>query len=129
MATEKQVNARGAHRREPVAAKPQSRRPSSDRPAARKPKLGQTFLRDHSAGILTGLIAPSAERLVAIEIDRVLAAQLRMKLSSRPTVEFIEADVLDVNFQSLLGPRPGPQPGIQPQQTVGGKAQVIGNLP
>ena len=129
-----------------------TRRPSAERPAAHKPKLGQTFLRDRSAaqrivaalgdmshstvveigpgaGILTELLSPTAGRLVAIEIDRVLAAQLRMKLGRRTNVEIIEADVLDVNFQALLGPRPGPQPGIQPQQTVGGKAQVIGNLP
>ena len=66
-----------------------------------KPKLGQHFLRDTNAvkrivealgdvslstvleigpgpGTLTGLLAKRAGRLIAIEVDRVLAAQLSM---------------------------------------------------
>lgn len=77
---------------------------SAARPTPRKPKLGQHFLTNPSAalriaeafgdlsqstvleigagrGALTSLLARRARRLIAIELDRVLAAQLRMKLS------------------------------------------------
>jgi len=116
----------------------------------RKPKLGQHFLADHSAagkivealgdvsqgtvleigpgrGIITSLLAPRTRRLIAIELDRVLAAQLRMKFALRPNVEIIEGDILAIEFSTLFGPKPGStRPGIdfKPEPV-----RVVGNLP
>jgi 16S rRNA (adenine1518-N6/adenine1519-N6)-dimethyltransferase len=116
----------------------------------RKPKLGQHFLTDDSAamrivealgdvsqktvleigpgrGVITSLLARRARRLIAIEIDRVLAAQLRMKFALYPNVEIIEGDVLAIDFSTLFGPKPGAsRPGlVQTPEPV----HVIGNLP
>ena len=121
-----------------------ARRPTS------KPKLGQHFLTspDLAArivdalgdvsestvleigpgrGILTSLLAKRARRLIAVELDRVLAAQLRLKFGMARNVEVLEADVLSIDFDSLFGPKPGlGRPGIEfkPQP-----ARVVGNLP
>jgi 16S rRNA (adenine1518-N6/adenine1519-N6)-dimethyltransferase len=121
-----------------------ARRPQS------KPKLGQHFLASEEAatrivdalgdvsqstvleigpgrGILTSLLAKRTRRLIAVELDRVLAAQLRLKFGMVPNVEIIEADVLSIDFNSLFGPKPGlGRPGIdiKPQP-----AKVVGNLP
>ena len=115
-----------------------------------KPKLGQHFLtsgdlavrivdalRDVSEstvleigpgrGILTSLLAKRTGRLIAVEVDRVLAAQLRLKFGMARNVEILEADVLAIDFDSLFGPKPGlGQPGIEfkPQPV-----RVVGNLP
>jgi len=116
----------------------------------RKPKLGQHFLADHSAagkivealgdvsqgtvleigpgrGIITSQLAPRTRRVIAIELDRVLAAQLRMKFALRPNVEIIEGDILAIEFSTLFGPKPGStRPGIdfKPEPV-----RVVGNLP
>ena len=116
----------------------------------RKPRLGQHFLADNSAaqrivealgdieqrtvleigpgrGILTSRLARNARRLIAIELDRVLAAQLRMQLTLSPNVEIIEGDVLAIDFSTLFGPKPGAsRPGLvhSPEPV-----HVIGNLP
>ena len=115
-----------------------------------KPKLGQHFLASEDVakrivdalgdvsestvleigpgkGIMTALLAKSARRLIAVELDRVLAAQLRLKFGMYRNVEVIEADVLAVDIDSLFGPKPGlGRPGIEikPQP-----AKVVGNLP
>jgi 16S rRNA (adenine1518-N6/adenine1519-N6)-dimethyltransferase len=123
---------------------------SAARPGPRKPKLGQHFLVDHSAGVritealgdissstvleigpgrgaLTSLLAKQARRVIAIELDRVLAAQLRMHFSLVPNVEIIEADILAVDFNTVFGPKPGStRPGINHDPE---KAKVVGNLP
>jgi 16S rRNA (adenine1518-N6/adenine1519-N6)-dimethyltransferase len=78
-------------------------------------------------GIMTSLLAKRARRLIAVELDRVLAAQLRLKFGMYRNVEIIEADVLAVDIDSLFGPKPGlGRPGIElkPQQV-----KVVGNLP
>jgi 16S rRNA (adenine1518-N6/adenine1519-N6)-dimethyltransferase len=119
------------------------------RPQA-KPKLGQHFLvsEEYAAkivdalgdisqstvleigpgrGILTSLLAKRARRLIAVELDRVLAAQLRLKFSMARNVEIIEADILSIEFDSLFGPKPGlGRPGIdwKPEPV-----RVVGNLP
>ena len=122
---------------------------SAERPT-RKPKLGQHFLIDEAAairtvealgdisqstvleigpgrGVLTGLLARRARRLIAIETDRVLAAQLRMNFSLMPNVEIIEGDILSIDFDSIFGPKPGStRPGINQQPEP---ARVVGNLP
>jgi 16S rRNA (adenine1518-N6/adenine1519-N6)-dimethyltransferase len=78
-------------------------------------------------GVLTSLLAKRTRRLIAIELDRVLAAQLRMKFALYPNVEIIEGDVLAIDFGTLFGPKPGAsRPGlIQTPEPV----RVVGNLP
>jgi 16S rRNA (adenine1518-N6/adenine1519-N6)-dimethyltransferase len=116
----------------------------------KRPKLGQHFLTDRhiaarivdalgdvsgkvvveigpGTGVLTGLLAPRAQHLIAIELDRVLAAQLRMKHSRDEHIEIIEADALSLRFDTVLGPRPGALAGIAHPQFP--KARVIGNIP
>jgi len=115
-----------------------------------KPKLGQHFLASDSyalqlvdvlgdvsqntvveigpgRGVLTSLLAKRARRLIAVELDRVLAAQLRLRFGTFPNVEVIEADILSIDFDSLFGPKPGlSRPGIEFKPAP---ARVIGNLP
>ena len=122
----------------------------STRRPQHKPKLGQHFLADdgfalqivealgdvseHTVleigpgrGVLTSLLARRARRLIAVELDRVLAAQLRLRFGMFPSVEIIEADILSIDFDSLFGPKPGlRRPGIEFKPTP---AKVIGNLP
>jgi 16S rRNA (adenine1518-N6/adenine1519-N6)-dimethyltransferase len=116
----------------------------------RKPKLGQNFLSDPAAtkqivealgdisqstvveigpgrGALTRALAVRAGHLIAVELDRVLAAQLRMQYATLGTVEIIEADVLTVDFPTMLGIRTGPLRDLRP--TARSKAKVVGNLP
>ena len=66
-------------------------------------------------GALTDLLVPRAQRLIAIELDRILSAQLRMKYDARSNIEIVEGDVLQVDLAALIG--------------RGRKARVIGNLP
>jgi len=115
-----------------------------------KPKLGQHFLASDDyaqrivdalgdssqstvleigpgRGILTSLLATRVRRLIAVELDRVLAAQLRLRFGMVRNVEIIEADILAIDFDSLFGIKPGlSRPGIEfkPQP-----AKVVGNLP
>jgi len=78
-------------------------------------------------GVLTSLLAKRARRLIAVEIDRVLAAQLRLKFGMERNVEVIEADVLAIDFDSLFGPKPGlSRPGIDLKPEP---VKVVGNLP
>ena len=104
----------------------------------RKPKLGQNFLVDDAArhaivdslgplgertvieigpghGAITSILAARCHRLIAVEVDRALAAELRFRFREQPHVEIIEADVLGVEFDALI-PR-------------GETADVVGNLP
>lgn len=122
---------------------------SSERPRA-KPKLGQHFLTSSDwarrivdalgnvsqstvleigpgRGILTSLLVPEARRVIAVEIDRVLAAQLRLQFGMARNVEILEADILAIDFHSLFGPKPGlGRPGIEIKPDP---AKVVGNLP
>jgi 16S rRNA (adenine1518-N6/adenine1519-N6)-dimethyltransferase len=122
----------------------------STRRPQHKPKLGQHFLAsgDYAQqivdalgdtsqstvleigpgrGVLTSLLAKRARRLIAVELDRVLAAQLRLRFGMFPNVEVIEADILSVDFDSLFGPKPGlRRPGIEFRPEP---VKVIGNLP
>lgn len=103
-----------------------------------KPKLGQNFLRDPSAirrivaalgdiadatvveigpghGAITGVLAKHARRLIAVELDRELAARLHGLLGSE-TVSVVEQDVLTFDFAAAAA-------------TAGQKLVVAGNLP
>jgi 16S rRNA (adenine1518-N6/adenine1519-N6)-dimethyltransferase len=121
----------------------------------KKAPVGQNFLNDPSAarkivdalgniraatvieigpgrGVLTDLLARTAGRLIAIELDRVLAAQLRMKYSLQSNVEIIEGDVLSVDFANVIRRKPGPLlnqgPRAYTDETLA-RARIIGNLP
>jgi 16S rRNA (adenine1518-N6/adenine1519-N6)-dimethyltransferase len=100
-----------------------------------KPKLGQNFLVDPAAavtiagalgdlsqetvveigpgaGAITALLAARARRLIAIELDRALAAQLHAQMSN---IEVMEADILTVDLTALRREEE--------------KLRVMGNLP
>jgi 16S rRNA (adenine1518-N6/adenine1519-N6)-dimethyltransferase len=104
----------------------------------KKPKLGQNFLIDDNArraivdalgdithrtvieigpghGAITDLLAPRCKRLIALELDRALAAELTFRFRTQPHVEIVNADVLNTDLAALLTP--------------GESADVIGNLP
>ncbi len=128
---------------------------STDKPGAagstkRKPKLGQHFLLDVGAaqkivealgdvsnrtvieigpgrGVLTDVLAPRARRVIGIELDRVLAAQLRMRYATRGNVEILESDFVTAEFTSMVGRRPGPLHDLRPTQPE--RVDVVGNLP
>jgi len=108
-------------------------------PRPRK-RFGQNFLTDRhiltriveSAGILPGepvleigpgrgaltrLLAARAGKVVAVEVDRDLAAHLAAEFAGDQGVEIITADVLDCNLTELLGTR---HPG---------RWRVVANLP
>jgi 16S rRNA (adenine1518-N6/adenine1519-N6)-dimethyltransferase len=78
-------------------------------------------------GSLTGLLARRVRRLIAVELDRVLAAQLRMRFALANNVEIIEADILAIDLDSLFAPRPGStRPGME---LVFEPVRVVGNIP
>src|SRR5437016_1856013 len=123
---------------------------TAEKVRSHKPKLGQHFLADAAAatriadalgnisqstvleigpgrGALTSLVARRARRLIAIELDRVMAAQLRMKFSTTSNVEIIEGDILAIDFHTLFGPKPGSsRPGLVHTPE---RARVVGNIP
>ena len=126
-------------------------RPRGTAGAGFKPKLGQHFLADASfatrivdalgdlsgsivleigpgRGALTRLLAARAERLIAIELDRMLAAQLRLDYSNElDRIEIVEGDVCVIDFNSLLGPRIGSMADRKEVELR--KIKVVGNLP
>ena len=104
----------------------------------RKPKLGQNFLIDDQArhriadalgdvsartvveigpgrGAITEILAKRCGRLIALELDRTLAAELRFHFREQPSVEVVENDVLKVDLAAFTPP--------------GVTLDVIGNLP
>jgi 16S rRNA (adenine1518-N6/adenine1519-N6)-dimethyltransferase len=105
-------------------------------PAVSPEKLGQHFLTDASwqeriaraihlgdgvwveigagHGEMTSRLARNADKVIAIELDRRLAARLREVTARSGNVEVIERDVLAVNFGAL---------------TKGASFSVYGNLP
>ena len=116
----------------------------------RKPKLGQNFLADHSAakrivdalgdvsnrtvieigpghGMLTDFLVCRARTVIGIELDRVLAAQLRMRYATLKNVEILESDFVTVEWTSMVGRRPGPLHDLRPTQPE--TVDIIGNLP
>ncbi len=78
-------------------------------------------------GVLTDVLAPRARRVIGIELDRVLAAQLRMRYATRPNVEILESDFVTAEFTSMVGRRPGPLHDLRPTQAE--TVDVVGNLP
>lgn len=115
-----------------------------------KPKLGQNFLADPRAaekivaalgdvahalvveigpgkGALTDLLAARAGHLIAIELDRMLAAELRYKHARNPNIEILEGDVLRIDFRTVLNRSIGPLHDLRPEKPL--RARVAGNLP
>ena len=115
-----------------------------------KPKLGQNFLVDSRAvekivaalgdiehtlvveigpgkGALTSLLAARAGYLIAIELDRMLATELRYKHARNPKVEILEGDVLRVDFRTVLNRTIGPLGDLRPEKPA--RARAVGNLP
>ena len=104
----------------------------------RKPKFGQNFLVDDAArhaivdalgdigkrtvieigpghGAITEILAGRCHRLIALELDRALAAELTFRFRDQPQVQIVEGDVLKTDFRALV--------------PEGETADVIGNLP
>jgi len=131
-------------------AKPASGEMVASRSGKRKPKLGQHFLTDHSAarqivealgdlsnrivveigpgrGMLTDLLVSRAKRVIGIELDRVLAAQMRMRYATLKNVEILESDFVTVEWTSMVGRRPGPLHDLRPTQPE--TVDITGNLP
>ncbi len=52
-------------------------------------------------GVLTDRLVTQAARVIAIEVDRDLAAHLRARYAASPHVEIVEADVLSVSLPDL----------------------------
>src|SRR5262245_36785674 len=92
-----------------------------------KARLGQNFLTSQSAaedivnalgdvsdsvvieigpgrGALTETLVKRAGRVIAIELDRKLAAELRLACSDQPNLEVLEGDVLSIDFRAVLRP-------------------------
>jgi 16S rRNA (adenine1518-N6/adenine1519-N6)-dimethyltransferase len=123
---------------------------AAEKRSRHKPKLGQNFLVDHGAarrivealgeisnrtvieigpgeGVLTDLLVARAKHVIGVELDRVFAAQLRMRYATRTNVEILESDFATVEFPSLLGRRPGPLHDLRPTKPE--TVDVIGNIP
>lgn len=122
---------------QPTPRKPQAAQRKPE-PTPRKPKLGQNFLVDDHArhriadalgdisaatvleigpghGAITAILAERAQRLICIELDRALSAELRFRFRNHSNVEIIEADILRTDLTALV--------------PVGTKGRVVGNLP
>lgn len=54
-------------------------------------------------GALTDLLVPRAGRVVAVELDRALAAQLVERYRGEPKVQIVQEDILESDIQSLVG--------------------------
>jgi 16S rRNA (adenine1518-N6/adenine1519-N6)-dimethyltransferase len=116
----------------------------------RKPRLGQNFLIDHSAarrivealgdisnrtvveigpgrGMLTDVLVKRARRVIGIELDHILAAQMRMRYATLGNVEILESDFVTVEWISMVGRRPGPLHDLRPTQPE--TVDIVGNLP
>ena len=68
-------------------------------------------------GILTEALADRAGRVIAVEVDPLLAGILRERLRDRRNIDIVEADVLRYDFSSARPDRPGE------------KIKVVGNVP
>ena len=124
--------------------------PPTQRRKISHPKLGQNFLADKSAairivdtlgdlssavvmeigpgrGVLTDILVTRANKLIAVEIDRMLAVQLRMRYATKDNVEIVEGDFLTIDLNTLLGPKIGTMADRQHRDLA--HVKVIGNLP
>jgi 16S rRNA (adenine1518-N6/adenine1519-N6)-dimethyltransferase len=123
-------------------------------PPKKKPRLGQNFLADQGRaqkivealgdlstrtvveigpgrGALTDFLVQRTQRLIAIELDRVLAAQLRLRYARHRNVEIIEGNILSTDLHNVVQRRPEPLLAGPPRKFSDPlpKASIIGNLP
>src|SRR3954466_12718012 len=126
-------------------------KPAAVSSTSRKPKLGQHFLIDTNAaemivealgdisqqtvieigpgrGALTEILLEKAGRLITIELDHVLAAQMRLKYTRYTNLEVVEGDFLRIEIPTLLGHKPGLLTDRTPGSPVK-MARVVGNIP
>ena len=131
-------------------AKSETKSASAGRSTKRKPKLGQNFLAEHSAaqrivealgdisnrtvieigpghGMLTDLLVRRARKVIGIELDHILAAQMRMRYATLSNVEILESDFVTVEWRSMVGRRPGPLHDLRPTQPE--TVDIVGNIP
>ena len=117
---------------------------------AKKARLGQNFLADGKAaekivaalgdvsqslvveigpgrGALTDILVQKAGRIIVIELDRMLATQMRVKYARDPKVEVLEGDVLAIDFRTVLHRTIGPLGDLRPLKPE--RARLLGNLP
>jgi len=117
-------------------------RPKRHAASGKTRALGQHFLRDDAVaeriigelrptdrdlvieigpglGALTGRLARAAGRLVALEVDEVMAAALVERFADAPHVEVFVADARSFNYTGLSALKPDPA----------GRVLVVGNLP
>jgi 16S rRNA (adenine1518-N6/adenine1519-N6)-dimethyltransferase len=78
-------------------------------------------------GVLTDMLVNRAKHVIGVELDRVFAAQLRMRYATQANVEILESDFVTVEFPSLLGRRPGPLHDLRP--TKPDTVDIVGNIP
>ncbi len=102
-----------------------------------RPPLGQHFLRDLKVietllqaaelsptdtaleigpgkGVLTDPLSQRVKKLIAVELDRILAPKLQQRFAAQPHVTIVHEDFLKVDLDALLPVRP---------------VKVLGNLP
>ncbi len=65
-------------------------------------------------GLLTERVQPLVYRLIAVEIDRILAPLLQQRFAQHTNMTIVEADILHTDVQALC---------------AGASARVIGNIP
>ena len=68
-------------------------------------------------GFLTSVLAAAAKRVIAVEIDDFLYAELQLKFSKTPHISLIQGDILKQNLATLLNDLPPPN------------TKVVANLP
>ncbi|MDQ6719109.1 MAG: 16S rRNA (adenine(1518)-N(6)/adenine(1519)-N(6))-dimethyltransferase RsmA [Gemmatimonadota bacterium] len=54
-------------------------------------------------GALTELLIPRAGRVVAVELDRALAAQLNERYARNANVQIVQSDILEADIRALVG--------------------------
>src|SRR2546422_5776130 len=117
-------------------------RPKRHAASGKTRALGQHFLRDDAVaermvglvqptrqdlvveigpglGALTGRVAREAGRLLALEVDQVMATALCERFADAPHVEIFLADARSFNYAGLSALKPHPT----------GRVVVVGNLP
>lgn len=84
--------------------------------AALNPRDGETILEIGAGrGALTDELVKTPARIIALELDRDLAAHLRETYKSHPNFSLIEADALKADFAAVIAPAE--------------RARVVANLP
>src|SRR5690349_9129455 len=127
-----------------------ARESRSNSGSTKKARLGQNFLADGKAaekivaalgdisqslvveigpgrGALTDILVQKAGRVIVIELDRMLATQMRMKYGRDAKIEVLEGDVLAIDFRTVLHRTIGPLNDLRPLKPE--RARLLGNLP